>query len=229
MVEGYGVPPVQGTVRFATSQDVPAVAALHSAALSESFLSTLGQRFLSRLYSRIVKSSHGFLLVADGPPAAGRGGQKPSLAGFVAGSPEVGPLYREFIWRDGLSVALSSGVKLIASLPRVLENFRYGTSDDPSRGGTAPPAEQLGTETELLALAVNGAARRRGTGAALVDAFLTCAGTMGSSSARVVVATQNHGALALYARAGFTESSRLELHSGTESALLRVALPPTRL
>src|SRR5271163_4414473 len=106
MVEGYGVPPAQGTVRFATDRDVPAVAALHSAAISEGFLSTLGDRFLSRLYSRIVESSHGFLLVVDGLPRAD-GPICPdetaaSLAGFVAGSAEVGRLYREFLWRDGL-------------------------------------------------------------------------------------------------------------------------------
>jgi len=228
MVEGYGVPPAQGTVRFATGRDVPAVAALHSAAISEGFLSTLGDRFLTRLYSRIVESSHGFLLVVDGPPRAdgltSLDGSTASLAGFVAGSAEVGRLYREFLWRDGLSIALSSGVKLMASLPRVVENLRYGAREHPIRVGSAPPAEPLGPENELLALAVDGAARGRGTGAALVEAFLASAAGMGSASARVVVGSENDAALALYAHAGFVESARLELHSGTESLLMRVRL-----
>lgn len=223
MVEGYGVPPAQGTVRFATSRDVPAVAALHSAAISDGFLSSLGVRFLSSLYSRIIDSSHGYLLVADGLPPAGRGEppteHAPDLAGFVAGSADVGRLYREFLWRDGITVALSSGVRLMTSLPRVIENLRYGVREDPERGG---PTEASGPETELLALAVDGAARRRGVGAALVEAFLASARDRGSTSARVIVGAENDGAIAVYARAGFVESARLEVHSGTESLLMRV-------
>jgi ribosomal protein S18 acetylase RimI-like enzyme len=229
MVEGYGVPPAQGTVRLATSRDVPAVAALHSAAISGGFLASLGDRFLSRLYSRIIESSHGFLLVADGLRPAARVGDKGTdtsdLAGFVAGSAEVGRLYREFVRRDGLPVALSSGFKLMTSLPRVVENLRYGTRKEPLREGSAPAAGPAGPETELLALAVDGAARRRGIGAALVESFLDSAATSGSGSARVVVGSENDGALALYRRAGFVQSARLELHSGTESLLLRVRLP----
>jgi ribosomal protein S18 acetylase RimI-like enzyme len=226
MVEGYGVPPAQGTVRFATNRDVPAVAALHSAAISDGFLTSLGDRFLSRLYSRIIDSSHGFLLVADGLRPPGRSGDEGAratdLAGFVAGSAEVGRLYREFLRRDGLAAALSSGFKLMTSLPRVVENLRYGTRNESSRENAVGPA---GRETELLALAVDGAARRRGIGAALVEAFLTSAARSGSGSARVVVGSENDGALALYGRAGFVPSARLELHSGTESLLMRVRLP----
>lgn len=228
MVEGYGVPHAQGTVRFGTSQDVPAVAALHSASIAEGFLSTLGSRFLGRLYSRIVESPRGFLLVADSPQRANdpdpQDDRTPGIAGFVAGSAEVSRLYREFLWRDGLAVALSSGVTLMASLPRVVENFRYGTRGAPVARPSANAIEQGEPETELLALAVDRSARRSGVGAALVNAFLASARASGSASARVVVGTENDGAIALYRRTGFRESSRLELHSGTESLLMRVHL-----
>jgi ribosomal protein S18 acetylase RimI-like enzyme len=228
MIEGYGVPPAQGTVRVATRGDAPVVAALHSSAISEGFLSTLGDRFLSRLYTRIVSSSHGFLLVADRPQPVK--GLQPRLAGFVAGSAGVGGLYREFVVRDGVSVAVSSGARLVRSLPRVVETLRYGARDEPApRNAVAPrgavsSAGARGTETELLALAVDPSERRRGVGAVLVEAFLTTAREAGSTSARVVVGSDNSGAIALYSRAGFRESSRLELHSGAESLLMRVDL-----
>ncbi len=225
MIEGYGMPPAQGTVRVATSRDVPAVAALHGVAIGEGFLATLGDRFLSRLYSRIVASSHGFLLVSDSPELTV--GQNPGLAGFVAGSAEVGRLYREFLVRDGLSVAVSSTTRLLRSLPRVIETLRYGTTDEPAGDGPSSTAGAQGPETELLALAVDGAERRRGIGADLVEAFLRTARATGSSSARVVVGRENHSAIALYSRAGFNESTRLELHSGTESILMRVGLHRT--
>ncbi len=222
MIEGYGMAPAQGSVRVATSRDVPAVAALHEVAIGEGFLSTLGERFLSRLYSRIVTSSHGFLLVADSHELTA--GQKPGLAGFVAGSAEIGRLYREFMARDGLSVAVSSTARLLRSLPRVIETLRYGATGEPGGDGRSSIPGAQGPETELLALAVDGAERRRGIGTDLVEAFLRTARATGSSSARVIVGGENHNAIALYGRAGFSESTRLELHSGTESLLMRVDL-----
>jgi ribosomal protein S18 acetylase RimI-like enzyme len=220
MIEGNGVSPAQGTVRVATKDDVPAVAALHCTAIREGFLSTLGDRFLSRLYTRIVASPHGFLLVADGrPPAQGAG-----LAGFVAGSADIGRLYREFLWRDGLSVALSSGARLMRSFPRVVETLRHATAEVPARFEPPLSHEMQRPETELLALAVDGAARRQGIGASLVQAFLAAARAEGSATARVVVAAENRSAIELYGRAGFCESNRMELHRGTESLLMRVGL-----
>jgi ribosomal protein S18 acetylase RimI-like enzyme len=224
MIEGDGGPPAQGTVRLATSGDIPAVAALHGVAIDEGFLSTLGDRFLARLYSRIVASPHGFLLVADSHEATEGG--RPRVAGFVAGSAAVGRLYREFLWRDGLPAVLSSAPRLMRSLPRVVETLRYGTPDTPARDGTDAGSRTTTTETELLALAVDGAERQRGVGKALVEAFITTARAAGSASARVVVGLANDRAIALYGRAGFSDSERLELHSGTESLVMRVGLHP---
>ncbi len=225
MIEGDGGPPAQGTVRGATSGDVPGVAALHCLAIDEGFLSTLGDRFLARLYSRIVASPHGFLLVADSDQVTEGGG--PRVAGFVAGSAAVGRLYREFLWRDGLSALMSSAPRLMRSLPRAIETLRYGATDTPARDEGEAGSRTAATEAELLALAVDGAERQRGVGKALVEAFMTTARTAGSTSARVVVGSTNHRAIALYGRAGFSESERLELHSGTESLVMRVGLHPT--
>ena len=220
MVERNGVPPAEGTVRVATSSDVRTVARLHSSAISEGFLSSLGDRFLIRLYSRILRSPHGFLLVSDGPSRP-ESELAPHLTGFVAGSPEVGLLYREFLLRDGLGVFLSSGVRMARALPRVVETARYGTRRDL---GESDPDGAGEPETELLAMAVDDAARRQGVGTALVNSFMERARTTGSSSARVVVSAHNQSAIALYARAGFTESARLQLHAGSESLLMRATL-----
>ena len=92
-----------------------------------------------------------------------------------------------------------------------------------------PDRGPRGSETELLALAVDDAERRRGVGAALVEAFIRTSRGAGSSTARVVVGTTNHRAIALYGRAGFRESTRLQLHSGADSLVMRVGLQATSL
>lgn len=213
MIQRDGVSPAQDTVRVAIRSDVPAIAALHGAAIDEGFLSSLGVRFLSRLYARLVASPHGFVLVAD------KDGHHPAIAGFVAGSGEVGRLYREFLWRDGPAVALSSGIRLARSLPSAIETFRYGAADHGRRA--EPAVEAREPETELLAMAVDPADRSRGLGTALVEGFVADSRAAGSASARVVVGAANARAIALYTRAGFREDRRIELHAGAVSLLMR--------
>lgn len=222
MIGECGGPSTQGTVRLATDGDVSSVAALHATAIDEGFLSSLAGQVLQRLYARIVASPHGFVLVAES--AESTEGREPGLDGFVAGSDAISQLYRQFLLRDGLSVVMSSAPRLLRSLPRVLETLRYGTTVETRGDGPDPAIRPRGSETELLALAVDDAERRRGVGAALVEAFMRTSRAAGSSSARVVVGATNHRAIALYGRAGFSESTKLQLHSGAESLLMRVDL-----
>jgi ribosomal protein S18 acetylase RimI-like enzyme len=77
-------------------------------------------------------------------------------------------------------------------------------------------------------MAVDGGSRRRGLGAALVDAFAATARAAGSASARVVVGADNERAIALYGRAGFRAYDQIELHAGTRSIRMRLALSPAQ-
>lgn len=63
-------------------------------------------------------------------------------------------------------------------------------------------------EAELLTLAVSPAARRHGTGRALVAGFLIEARSRGATQAFLEVAADNAAAIALYLQAEFTESGR---------------------
>ena len=63
-------------------------------------------------------------------------------------------------------------------------------------------------EAEILTLAVDPAARRRGLGARLVRDGATAAAARGAARLFLEVADDNAAALALYARAGFTEAGR---------------------
>lgn len=63
-------------------------------------------------------------------------------------------------------------------------------------------------EAEVLTLAVDSAARRKGLGGKLVHRFLAEAATRGASSAFLEVSAQNRAAISLYLQVGFAEVGR---------------------
>lgn len=191
-------------LRTGTDSDAAAAAALHAGQISEGFLTFLGPGFLRRLYRRIVRDPGSFLVVVD---------DERCMVGFLAGSTDVGALYRAFIWRDGVVAALASAARLARSWTRVIETLRHGTGD-------------AGEGAELLAVAVHPSARGRGVGTLLVEGFLTEIGRRRQDTAHVVVASGNEPAIALYRRAGFHTLARFELHAGTESLLMQWAARP---
>ena len=202
-----GVRGAKLTVRTGTEPDAAAVAALHASQITEGFLSFLGPSFLTRLYRRIIRTPGSFLLVAE---------DRGAVIGFVAGSRDVGALYRTFIARDGLAAAVGSAGRLLRSWRKVGETLRHGTS---SGSGT-------GRGIELLSIAVDPGLRGRGVGRALVTAFLDQVRSQGDRAAYVVVASDNAAAIALYANEGFANAAAFELHRGVTSLLLQWDRPP---
>ncbi len=188
-------------VRTGGPDDAGAAARLHATRIADGFLSFLGPAFLTRLYRRIAATPDSFLLVAE---ADG------SVLGFVAGSADVGALYRTFLVHDGLAAGVAAAPRLVRGWRRVLETLRHG-------GGGAG----TGRGTELLAIAVDPAHAGRGVGGALVAAFLDRVAASGATAAYVVVGADNASAVGLYARAGFAPVDEFELHAGTRSLLMQ--------
>jgi ribosomal protein S18 acetylase RimI-like enzyme len=189
-------------VRPGRPDDAPTAADLHAGQITEGFLSLLGPAFLARLYRRICLAPESFLLVAT---SGGR------TVGFIAGSADIARLYRTFLWRDGPVAVVVAWRRLATGWRRVLETLRHAT---PEGAGT-------GRGSELLAVAVEDDWQGRGAGGQLVAAFLAEVTDRGGTAAYVVVGARNHGAIALYRRAGFEEGAHFELHPGTESVLMQ--------
>ncbi len=179
-----------------------AAAALHAGQIEDGFLSRLGPRFLGRLYRRIDLAPGSFLLTGE---ESGR------VRGFIAGTEDLGALYRSFLWHDGLPAAWAAAPWLFREWRRALETLRQGAVADqgPDR------------DFELLAVAVDPASRGGGLGGRLVGGFLDEVVARGGDAARVVVGADNRAAIGLYARWGFEVADRFELHAGTESLLMR--------
>jgi ribosomal protein S18 acetylase RimI-like enzyme len=193
--------PMTVRVRPGTVSDADAAAEMHAAQISQGFLSVLGPRFLARLYRRISLDPGSFLIMGESDG---------DVVGFIAGSTDVGGLYRTFLVHDGVAAALGSCWHLISQWRRVVETLRHGS------GGAG-----AGRGAELLAVAVDGSFQGRGTGWTLVTAFLSEVSARGGDAAHVVVGADNAAAVSLYRRAGFAEIERFELHSGTESLLMQ--------
>lgn len=194
------------TIRPARGADAAEAAVLHAGQISQGFLSALGPRFLERLYRRVTLSAGSFVLVAE---------SRGSTVGFIAGSTDVAGLYRRFLWRDGIPAALRSAGRLVTGWRKVLDTLGHG----------APSGDGKGRGAELLAIAVEPNWQGRGVGRELVASFLQEVEEGGFDTAHVVVGSDNHGAVALYERAGFVVAERFELHSGTESLLMQWERP----
>ena len=141
----------------------------------------------------------------------------------MAGGLDVRRLYRQFLVRDGIAAGVGSAPQLLRSVPRALETLGYGVGAGP---GPQPSGHGPPEEAELLAVAVADNHRRQGIGVSLVEAFLAAATNAGSTSARVVVASGNAPAIAMYRATGFRPDHTLELHAGTTSLVLRTPLDP---
>ncbi len=189
------------TIRTGTGADAAAAARLHAGQISEGFLASLGTGFLTRLYRRVACSDGSFLLVAD---------EHGHQVGFLAGTMDVGKLYKKFLLRDGAFAAIAAVPRLLRAWPRALETLRHGGSGEPAKGSA-----------ELLAIAVDPGRRGSRIGARLVARFLDEARLGGARTAHVVVGAANIPAIALYERSGFEPAETFELHPGTKSVLMR--------
>jgi ribosomal protein S18 acetylase RimI-like enzyme len=191
-------------LRTGTDCDAQTAAALHAGQIGEGFLTFLGPAFLRRLYRRVARAPESFLLVVE---------DGATTVGFLAGSTNVAALYRAFLLHEGPTAALTCSTRLLRSWRRVIETLRHGTGSA-SQGA------------ELLAIAVDPAARGRGGGTLLVEEFLSEVRRRRQGAAHVVVASGNETAVALYRRAGFSVVDRFELHAGTESLLMQWVTEP---
>ena len=191
-------------VRLGTEADAAPAARLHSSELPEGFLVTLGTPFLVRLYTRVVRFRGSFLLVM---------GAESEIEGFVAVAERTGDLYREFLRRNGLAAGAAALPAVLRAPRRTWETFRYGMGGDETGAAELP-------EAEILAVAVAPHARGRGVGRTLVTGAVEELARRGVGEVRVVTASSNAPALAMYAAAGFTPRATTEVHAGVEQVVL---------
>jgi ribosomal protein S18 acetylase RimI-like enzyme len=203
-VTGTDAPP-EVQLRRAVAADAPRLAQLHAARISEGFLPSLGPRFLTRLYRRIARSPHAFAWVADASRTDTHDG---GVVAFAAGADDVKRLYREFLMRDGVVAGVLATPCLPRAWRRILETLRY-----PSTTTDLPAAE-------VLAVATDASAARRGHGALVVHAVTDELARRGHESVRVTVGADNAAALRFYEACGFECRAKIAVHGDAASEVL---------
>ena len=186
-------------VRPATPADAARIAELHASRISEGFLTSLGPRFLTRLYRRVARSPRAFAVVVTDH---GR------VVAFAAASDDVSRFYKEFIVRDGVIAGLGSAPRVVRSIPRVLETLRY-----PGLTSELPKAEILSVATDERAAGL-------GYGSMALTHATRELERRGCTTAKVVAGADNDSALRLYHRNGFATHAEISVHGDAPSEVL---------
>jgi ribosomal protein S18 acetylase RimI-like enzyme len=203
-VTGTDAPP-EVQLRRAVAADAPRLAQLHAARISEGFLPSLGPRFLTRLYRRIARSGHAFGWVADASSTETHDG---GVVAFATGADDVRRLYREFLLRDGVVAAFLAAPHVPRAWRRMIETLRY-----PSTTTDLPSAE-------VLAVATDAAAARRGHGVLVLRAVTDELARRGHNAVKVTVGADNAAALRFYEAGGFEPRARIAVHGDAPSEVL---------
>ena len=180
--------------------DARTLAQLHATEIATGFLPLLGRGFMKVLYSALISWKDAVVLVIEdgGGPVA-----------FTVGVKDVGEFYRHFSRRHALRAGLAALPRLVrpSNLRRAWETFRYGSA-------------QVEVPAELLSMVVAPRARGRGLSVMLGARLLDEMAERGAAAVKVVVGSDNQNALGAYRKMGFTDTERIQVHSGESSEVL---------
>jgi len=181
---------------------VPTVADLHARAFPRFFLSSLGTRFLGRLYRTIVEEDDGIAYVVRDVVTG-------LVVGLVAGTAGSEQSYTGMIRKRAWSFGWAAFPTLIAHpglVPMLVRRFRSS--------GPAPPEGNL---AYLASIAVDPGVRESGLGRTLMDAFSAEARRRSADGFYLTTdADGNDPVLAFYERCGMRLESTFESFEGRQ-------------
>jgi len=184
---------------------------LHREQLGGGFMTSLGPRFLGRVFRNLAGSAHGVALVATC--------EEGRVCGFLMGATDTGALYRDFLRRH----ALGAGLTVLPSLlrPSVIRKI-YETLRYPSR---EPETDRPLPTPELLDLAVDDSRKGSGLAQALFDRFVEELRGRGSSAFRITSGASLTRAHRFYERLGAVPAGSVEVHRGEATLIYVYEIP----
>lgn len=186
-------------IRVARRSDVDAVVAVHGAAFTGFFLTSLGPRFLKLLYEGYVEHESAVLLVAGSDDA-----DSGDVVGFVAGTTRPEAFFASLRAARGLRMTRAALPALLRR-PWIVGERLWAAA---RYSGEKPAA--IGNAALLSSLAVRPGAAGRGIGQKLVEAFCREAALKGASTVYLTTdSSGNDPANAFYGRCGFRRVAEL--------------------
>lgn len=208
-------------VRTLEASDAFATAALHARELPDGFFAQLGPRFLRAYHCSFVESPHAVALVAcrDG-----------GIEGFLLGVLAPGPHGAHVLRRCGFGLAWRAVLALLVR-PRLLVLFlrtrllRYARGIWRRRRASPDvPPTATGHWAVLSHVAVDGAHRGAGAGAALVRSLHARVEAVGASGVVLLTAVNGPGT-AFYRGLGYVEEGQVVGADGQQWIRYRWRLP----
>ncbi len=181
--------------REITTEDAPAIAALHIEGIKTGFITSLGIDFVTALYQAIAQSKDSFGFVAE---------ENDKVLGFVAFTPNLNKLYKSVILKKGLYFVVLLAGKML-SLRRIKNTLETLLYPNRMKKMNLPSAE-------LLSVVVAKDAQGKGLGAELIKReFAECANRK-IDKVKVLVGTDNKPANQLYLKCGFELVEQVKNH-----------------
>lgn len=171
-------------------------AELHKHYIPSGFLSSLGSRFLTRLYSFIATDESATLIVAV---------EEGTVVGFISGTTDLGQLYMRFMLKNVLwGVLLIPRIIGYGTLKKLVETLKYPVK---KRNSQLPPAE-------LLSIVVCEEFRGKGISHQLYKQQLLYFKERGIRDFKVVVGMTLSAAVRFYEKMGALKTAETEVHKG---------------
>lgn len=194
--------------KFATastdSKTLAQCANIHIQQITGGFLSSLGEKVLTRVYSSIAASPHSFIITAK---------RDEQVIGFICGSFDTGKLYKQVLLKNGIRLSLAC-VKHIFSLRtirKIWETLAYPKQALP----TGIPDE------EILNFCVAPNTQRSGLGTQLMNKLTQRFRDCGVTSIRIVTGAEQESAISFYEKIGAQRVHQFEVHRGIQSIIFK--------
>ena len=185
-------------------EEAKKIARLHLNNINQSFLASLGERFLSEFYYTLSRSPYGFCLFLQ---------REERIVGFVAGAYSIKKFHRDFLIKKGVKCSLLLFTKLLSKnfLRGLMEKLHY---PEKVRGGGDLP------QAELIAIAVDKDFQGKGLGSELMKFFLEELKKRGIEEVKVMVGESNLKGRNFYKLHGFEEKEEVIFRGGVRSQVM---------
>jgi len=184
------------------------LALLHQDEIKQGFLSSLGPKFLQRLYQSLSCSPHAFIFIAI---------REGNILGFICGSTNTRKVYRDFFVTSGLRTMFTLFPKLVTRnrIQRVAETLLYPFQN---RGPDLP-------SSEILNFCVDKNMQRIGIGKQLFERLTAEFCDRQVDCIRIVTGATQVSAQRFYESVSADKYTELEIHSGQQSFIYTYQIP----